>query len=107
MTPLISADTWLGAAGWASGSQTCSGTSPALEPAPSSASASTSAAVSGVLVAADRREGVAAVGADQQTEGEQQRERAEARHDQVDVAGAGVVADLVVRHDQGPGRPAT
>ena len=34
MTPLISAETWLGAAGWASGSQTCSGTIPAFDPAP-------------------------------------------------------------------------
>jgi len=31
ITPLISAETWLGAAGWASGSQTWSGTSPAFE----------------------------------------------------------------------------
>ncbi len=38
MTPLISADTWEGAAGWASGSQMCSGTSPALVPKPTRAS---------------------------------------------------------------------
>ena len=44
MTPLMSAETWLGAAGWASGSQTCSGTRPALEPAPISASTRTTAA---------------------------------------------------------------
>ena len=44
ITPLIRAETWLGAAGWASGSQTCSGTRPAFEPAPTSASASTTAA---------------------------------------------------------------
>ena len=37
MTPLINAETWLGAAGCASGSQACSGTMPALEPAPISA----------------------------------------------------------------------
>ena len=48
MTPLISAETWLGAAGWASGSQTCSGTSPAFDPAPSSTSARTSADRPGV-----------------------------------------------------------
>ena len=35
ITPLISAETWLGAAGCASGSHTCSGTRPAFEPAPS------------------------------------------------------------------------
>jgi len=47
MTPLISADTWLGAAGWASGSQTCNGTMPAFEPAPSSAKVRMSAALVG------------------------------------------------------------
>ena len=41
ITPLISAETWLGAAGCASGSHTCSGTMPAFEPAPSSTSSST------------------------------------------------------------------
>ena len=45
ITPLISAETWLGAAGCASGSQTCSGTRPAFEPAPTSASSSTKAPV--------------------------------------------------------------
>ena len=34
ITPLIRAETWLGAAGWASGSHTCNGTSPALDPVP-------------------------------------------------------------------------
>ena len=38
ITPDISAETWLGAAGCASGSQTCSGTNPALVPKPTSAS---------------------------------------------------------------------
>jgi hypothetical protein len=42
MAPLIRAETWLGAAGWASGSQACSGTSPAFEPAPISVSTTTS-----------------------------------------------------------------
>ena len=46
MAPLISAETWLGAAGWASGSQACSGTSPAFEPAPISVSSTTSTAAS-------------------------------------------------------------
>jgi len=44
ITPLISADTWLGAAGCASGSQACSGTTPAFDPAPISASTTTAAA---------------------------------------------------------------
>ena len=61
ITPLMSADTWLGAAGCASGNQTCSGTSPALEPAPSRASARTAAASGGGEVRiADRVERVAA-----------------------------------------------
>ena len=38
MTPLISADTGDGAAGCASGSQACSGSSPALAPKPNNAS---------------------------------------------------------------------
>ena len=46
ITPLISAETWLGAAGCASGSQTCSGTTPAFEPAPASARTSTAAPIS-------------------------------------------------------------
>ena len=50
ITPLISADTWLGAAGCASGSQTCSGTSPAFDPAPISASANAPAATAGPAV---------------------------------------------------------
>jgi hypothetical protein len=38
MTPLIIADTGEGAAGCASGSQTCTGSRPALAPKPNSAS---------------------------------------------------------------------
>ena len=38
MTPLIMAETGEGAAGCASGSQTCTGRSPALAPKPNSAS---------------------------------------------------------------------
>jgi hypothetical protein len=45
ITPLISAETWLGAAGCASGSQTCSGTTPAFDPAPRRARPSTSAPI--------------------------------------------------------------
>ena len=52
MTPLISAETWLGAAGWASGNQTCSGTIPAFDPAPIRASMKARAATPGVGVAA-------------------------------------------------------
>ena len=45
MTPLIKAETWLGAAGCASGSQTWSGTRPAFEPAPARTSSKTPAAI--------------------------------------------------------------
>ena len=38
ITPDITAETWLGAAGCASGSQTCTGQKPALVPKPTSAS---------------------------------------------------------------------
>ena len=38
ITPDMSADTWLGAAGCAFGSQTCRGTTPALVPNPAKAS---------------------------------------------------------------------
>ena len=38
MTPDMSAETWLGAAGWARGSQTCNGIMPALAPKPRNAS---------------------------------------------------------------------
>ena len=49
------------------------------------------------------RESVEAVRAGQEAEGEQQRERAEARHHQIDVAGAHVFRDARVRHHQRPG----
>ena len=105
MTPLISAETWLGAAGWASGSQTCSGTRPALEPAPSSTSRRTRPGCQAARArAAHLGEGVAAVRPGEQAEGQQQRERAEARHDDVDVAGAPIVGVVVVRHHQRPRR---
>ncbi len=47
ITPDMRADTWLGATGWARGSQTCSGITPALVPKPSSASRKTSVAAPG------------------------------------------------------------
>ena len=91
MTPLISAETWLGAAGCASGSQTCSGTRPAFEPAPSSIRTSTSAATYGVCCGgADRVKSVISGGPGQQAESQQQRQRAEARHHQIDIARLGV-----------------
>ena len=56
------------------------------------------------MVPAHRRERIAAVGPCQQTERQQQRQRAEARHDEIDEARAGVLRRAVVRHHQRPGR---
>src|SRR5476649_317202 len=47
--------------------------------------------------------GIIAVGAGEQTEGEQQRERAEARHQQIDVADAHVLSDPMMCDHQRPG----
>jgi hypothetical protein len=56
------------------------------------------------MAVADVAEGISAVRSRQQSEGEQQRERPEARHDQVDVSRTNVVGDAVVRHHQRPRR---
>ena len=53
---------------------------------------------------AHRVETVAAVGTGEQAECQEQRERAETRHHQIDVAGVHIVAFAMVRHDQRPGR---
>jgi hypothetical protein len=45
ITPDMTAETWLGAAGWASGSHTCSGMNPALVPNPTTASTNSRPAV--------------------------------------------------------------
>ena len=45
----------------------------------------------------DRFEGIAAIRAGQETEGEQQRERAAASHQQIDISGADVLLRAVVR----------
>ena len=103
MTPLMRAETWLGAAGWASGSHTCNGTRPALEPVPISTRTRTRPGRT-VGGGSDLGEGVAAAAAGKQAECQQQRQRAEARHDDVDVAGAPVLGIAVVRHHQRPGR---
>src|SRR6185503_5419508 len=47
MTPLKSAETGEGAAGWASGSHTCNGTNPAFAPKPNKASEKAMAAQAG------------------------------------------------------------
>ena len=49
IAPDINAETWLGAAGCASGSQTCAGTIPAFDPNPISASTNTSDASPGLF----------------------------------------------------------
>src|SRR5581483_9797061 len=48
-------------------------------------------------------EGVVAVVPGEQAEGEKQRQRAQARHQQIDVSGAEVLRLLVMRHHQRPG----
>ena len=103
MTPLIRADTWLGAAGCASGSQTCSGTSPAFDPAPISATISTAAATETLgWWARIEFEGVVPSATCQQAEGEQQRQAAEGGHDEIHKAGLGVSLVAMMRHDQRP-----
>jgi hypothetical protein len=49
-------------------------------------------------------ESVAAVGTGEQAEGKQQHDGAEARHDQIDIAGADVLAHAMMRHHQRPRR---
>ena len=90
ITPLIRAETWLGAAGWASGSQTCKRHKAGLG-AGADEDQDQDQARQGLTGGPDVGKGIAAGGAGKQAEGEQQRERAEARHDDVDVAGAAVV----------------
>ena len=55
-----------------------------------------------MIAVADRGEGERAVGAGEQAEGEKERERAETRHDNIDVAGMQVLALAIMRHDQSP-----
>ncbi len=52
---------------------------------------------------ADRREGVMPVRAGEKREGDEQRERAETGHHQVDIARARILVLAVVRHHQRPG----
>ena len=56
----------------------------------------------GWMGSADGIKYVVAVSAGQQAEGKQQRQRAEARHDEIDIAGAQVVALLVMGDHQRP-----
>jgi hypothetical protein len=54
------------------------------------------------LPRADVGKGITARGTCEQSEHEQQREGAETRHDQIDVSGTHVVGHAVMRHDQRP-----
>jgi hypothetical protein len=54
------------------------------------------------LSIADGGEFVAAARAREHAEGKQQRQRAEARHDEIDIAGPPVVRIAMVRHDERP-----
>ena len=97
ITPLISADTGDGAAGCASGSQTCSGTRPALAPKPNSASRNAAVGrARAELRGAHRVERVVAAAALQHAEAQQDRDRADVRDQQVQEAGAADLRDAVV-----------
>jgi hypothetical protein len=54
------------------------------------------------LAGADGVEVITAIGTRQQTKGQQQRQGAEAGHDQVEIAGAGIGRVLMMGHDQRP-----
>ena len=76
MAPDMSADTGLGASGWARGSHTCSGTAPAFDAKPASARTNASGADRGRDpggAGADRGEGLAAGVRAEQDEREQDR----------------------------------
>ena len=80
-----------GATGCASGSQACTGTRPAFMPKPKKASAKAIVAHSGVSVGrAHRIEGEIAAEAGEHAEAEQDGQRADVRHEQVQKAGAPV-----------------
>ena len=104
MTPLISAETWLGAAGWASGSQMCKRRQPRLGAGADQGERENRSRDPGRRrMAAHRPESEVAGGAAEQAEGEQQGEGPERRHENIDIAGADVVAFAMMGHDQGPG----
>jgi hypothetical protein len=88
ITPLISADTGDGAAGCASGSHTCSGSTPALAPKPNRASRKPIEAQNGDSLRAHVGEGVVAGVGLQHAEAQQDGDGADARHRDVQVAGA-------------------
>ena len=56
-----------------------------------------------MLAGADRAEAITGGRAGEQAEREQQSERPEARHHEVDVTGLRIVAHAVVGHDERPG----
>ena len=103
-TPDISAEMFVGAAGCASGSQTCSGITPALTPKPRKKSAN-SPSRSGPdtdVPRQDRREGQGAGRGRQRQEPGDQAAGADVRHDQVQVGGAAVGALLVLGRRRAP-----
>ena len=102
MTPLISAETGEGAAGCASGSQTCSGSRPALAPKPNSASRNAiERPRAGQHDRAHRAERVVAAAALQHAEAEQDRDRADVRDQQVEESRAADLRNAVIgRHQE-------
>ena len=105
ITPLISAETGEGAAGCASGSHTCSGTSPAFAPKPNRASKKGDRRPGGLeLRAAHGIEGELPAAALHDAEAQQDGNRADVRDEQVEKAGAADFGDAVLRGDQEVGR---
>jgi len=98
ITPDISAETWLGAAGWASGSQTGLGAC-----AQQGQGHHGGGGGSGRRMGADAGKVVDAPSSRHQAEGRQQAEGAEGGHDQIDGSGMAAFLALMVRQHQQPG----
>src|SRR5665213_1381586 len=103
MTPLISAETGEGAAGCASGSHTCKGTSPAFAPKPTRASKKATAARCDARCApriAHRIERKLPTPTLHHPEAQEYRDRPEMRHQQKDKAGTADLRDCVLCGDE-------
>ena len=101
MTPLISAETGEGAAGCASGSHTCNGTRPALAPNPISARQNATAAPVGAQMRGTHGvEGEMPAAALKDAETQQDGDRAEMRHHQIEKAGLADLRQSMLGGDQ-------
>jgi hypothetical protein len=102
ITPLIKAETWLGAAGCASGSQTWRGTSPAFG-AGADESEDQDDGGKRAAAGADVGKSVTARPTREQSKGQQQRQRAEAGHQDVNIGRLPMVWIMMVREHERPG----